>query len=315
MKKLMITLFSALVCAGIISNPTLAVVTETTPWMRLEEGVDFMRMSPNNQFLAYRNHEGHLKLIELSTRNIFSVTQSPSDRSLFWSPDGFRLFYRESYLRKGNTPETVIKAYDAMLKKSVVIETLGAETGFLNFDPRDLRLQFLTKSGIHTKKVDYPDSRLARWQTAKMIGNGRWLATQNGIMWTTKGGLSITRMVDDQSPIQSFAISPNGENIAWTTTSGQVYMSLMGATPMKLGPGKDPAWDPKSSMIAMAASRMVGNKSINYDLKIVSTDGTSKFVTSSQYSSEIAPQWTASGSRIIYGIEKSTDLFTLDVKP
>ncbi|MGQ4827607.1 hypothetical protein, partial [Enterococcus faecalis] len=95
--------------------------------------------------------------------------------------------------------------------------TMPFPTGYLSLDPRDLRLLLLGPKGIRTKHIYLPGERLARWQIAQRSDFGKWLATQQGILWVTQGGFAMRRLEDDGSGIDSFDIAPDGASLAWAT--------------------------------------------------------------------------------------------------
>jgi hypothetical protein len=197
----------------------------------------------------------------------------------------------------------------------VDIDKIPRSSGLLTFDPRDLRFLLMSESGIHTKKIYIPSQRLALWQIAGRHDPGKWLATQKGLLWVTQGGLVMKKMPDDGKELAAFDISPDGEWIAWATEGNRIYAARDGKQPTFIGYGRDPKWHPTKRLIAFAGARMVGDKAVNFDLKIADVKGRSKFLTASQYSSERWPQWQKGGQKILYTVEQTTDLYLMDFRP
>lgn len=290
--------------------------TLTTPYIRANDPLDHMKLDPKGRFAAFLDAPSHgLSILDLHSKAVAKVTQGQVGASFFWSPDGFRLFYRELAQAKDGSPISTVKAYDTYLNRSVALDTVPGSTGYLTFDPRDLRMQLMTNNGIRTKRIYFPDERLARWQVAQRNETGKWLATQKGLLWVTQGGYAIRKLEDDNSGLESFDISPDGNAAAWATTGGQVYVSKKGKTPSLIGFGRDPRWHPQKPLLLYAGARMVGNRAASYDLKVADLDGAARFLTATQYSDERWPQWHPDGNQILYTIGKTTDLFVLDFHP
>jgi hypothetical protein len=73
----------------------------------------------------------------------------------------------------------------------------------------------MSSNGIKTRRIYFPDERLARWQVAQRTEKGKWIVTQRGVLWVTQGGFAMRKLEDDGSPIESFDVSPDGSMIAW----------------------------------------------------------------------------------------------------
>ena len=308
----------------LLSGDLFAVTYQTvlTPWIRLEEGPHGLRVDPNSKYMAFTNDQGFgLQVLEMQTKKVFQVTREYVGTSFFWAPDGFRLFYREQHRSAGTKSKSGEKtalvtsklaAFDTKLGKSLILDTLNGPTGLLTFDPRDLRMYLMQETSILTKRLTFPNERLARWQIAQRTDSGRWVATQNGMLWITQSGVSMRRLEDDGSPIESFSLSPDGTTAAWATTLGNIWISRSGDQPKKLDRGRDPAWHPDKPFLLYSGARMVGNKVINHNIKISDLKGSARFLTYTQHSSERWPQWYENGTRVAYTHEKSTDIFTMD---
>ncbi len=288
------------------------------PWLRLSTDVSHLKVAPKGHFLSFTKGNGlGLYTIDLSSLEIFEVSQLQVESSSFWSPDGQRLVYREISKNRKNEILSSINVYDCILHQNFMIEHLPLRSGFLTFDPRDLSMYLVHEKGIRVKKLNFPDKRLARWQLmykARHANEGRWVATPNGIIWATSEGLTIRKMEDDRAGITSFDISPDGRFIAWATRKDNVFVSEAGKKPFKIGNGRDPSWHPEQRLLVYAAARMVGNKPVSYDLRVSDILGTGRFVTATEFSNERWPVWDPKGQRIIYTKAKTTDLFSMEFK-
>lgn len=301
----------------LFATPSLAVVQSviTKPWLRLESGAENLQLNRHATWLAYTLPDGNeLRLIELATGRILQVSNQRVGPSFFWGPDGMRLFYREIQPISTTQVESRISAFDTALKKSVPIRTLPDVSGYLTFDPRDLRFQVLHANGILTQKLYFPDQRLAKWQVSKANNRGKWLATQKSMLWVTELGHKMAALKDDGSGVASYHIAPDSSEAAWATNDGFVYRSKLGEEPELVGRGRDPVFHPKKPYLLYAAANMSGPKIVSYDLKIVDAHGSDRFLTRTPLAGERWPQWTADGKTIIYTSEHTTDLFRMEFK-
>jgi len=313
-----------LLVACILSIGTAVTATVATasikpviiPFIRGSDALNHMRVDPKGRFLAYVGDHGlGLYLLDLKSKGIFQVSHGQIGASFVWAPDGFRLLYREQSIAESGQIASELKAYDSALAKSVSLDKMPYATGFLTLDPRDLRLQMLGPNGIHTKRIYFPGQRLARWQIAQRTENGKFLATQQGILWETQAGTALRRLEDDQSGVESFDISADGGSIAWASKNGHVYTSKGGRTPRLIGAGRDPRWHPDKPLLVYSGGRMVGNKVIGYDLRLADEDGAGRFLTSTQFVDERWPQWHPHGQQVIYTVAKTTDVYLMDFAP
>lgn len=295
----------------------IQVSTETSPYMRADNPLNYMRLDPKGRFVAYTADDKlSLSVLDLKSKAIYHVSKAHVGASFFWAPDGFRLFYRELVKEdQGGSTKSIVKAFDCALGKSVRVDELPYATGLLTFDPRDLRFAMLSPKGIRMKRIYFPDERLAKWQVAQRKETGKWLATQGGILWMTQGGLALRQLEDDRSGIDSFDLSPDGQSIVWATKSLKVYASKAGEKPSFIGYGRDPAWHPEKHLLVFSGARMVGNTPVSFDLRIADPQGSGKFLTATQFSEERWPQWHPSGQKILFTLAHTTDIYRMDFVP
>lgn len=303
------TIFCASVAPAVVIRP------ESTAWIRLPTTATQLKISPKGKFIAYvGDKQLGLSILDMATKRISVVTKQFVGSSFFWSPDGFRIVYREMGVNEDAKISSIIKVFDSKLNRSIVLNQFDYRTGLLTFDPRDFKFLLMHKTGLHAMHISFPDIRLARWQVAQKEDFGRWVAAQNGVLWLSNGGLSMEKMADDGSAIDSFDVSPDGKSVAWATEKGRVYTSREGAAPTLIGYGKDPDWHPKHNILLYSAFRMTGQTPTGSDLRVIDQDGRGRWVTQTQYSQERWPQWVRDGSGIIFTKDKTTDLYVMDFK-
>lgn len=293
-----------------------SITPKTKPWYRLEGHTINLKINKSNTHLAYTDQHGmNLRVLELESGKIFQITTHKVGPSFLWSPNGFRLFYRELIRTNKNGIKSSINAFDLSQMKSHTIKTVPSSSGFLSFDPRDFRLHLLYPKGILNHKIVYPNERLAKWQIAQRTEDGKWIATNKGVLWLTQLGFSMQMMKDDKSGVQSFDISPDGRAICWATKRGNIYFSISGKSTHRLGAGQDPTWHPqKKGVLIYAAARKIGNKVINYDLRLTDITGAGRYITTTQYSSERWPRWLKNGKGLVYTLDNTTDIYKVELK-
>lgn len=305
---------------GLAAVPALdaGVPSEKGPQavLRLGDAPEMLRLDPKGRFLAFRQGEV-LKVLDLKDSGVHRVGVVPAGPSYTWAPDGFRLIY----LNTKSTPKVVttnIEVFDAALVASKTVRTVDSATGFPTMDARTLGAYVFTPGGLTTVKLSFPDDRLAKWQIAhRQNGKGKYVATSGGMLWfesgESRGGDSskMTRLEDDGSALESFAMSPDGSAVAWATVDGYVYRSIDGAAAELVDRGRDPSWHPEKGELLYAGARMSGNKIAGFDLKAAGSRD-KRFITNTPFSDERWPQWDKAAKRIFYTVARTTDIFMID---
>lgn len=295
--------------------PAKAVIkAKPYPWVRLHGEASGIQMDEKGRHLVFTDPKGYnLSFLHIKEKKIYRITRQKVDRSFFLTPDGFRVFYRELVKTENQKVVSVLKAYDIKSHKSVEVDRVEGLTGFLTFDPRDQRFQVMHAQGILSRMIHFPDERLARWQKAQRTEAGKWLATPKGMLWLTHSGFSMRRLEDDQNALQSYDLSPDGSAAVWATEAGQIYFSEMGGKPKKIGDGFDPRWHPVKPLVIFAGLRKVGDKIIGTDIRVANREGEGRWLTFSQSSRERWPLWLHHGKAVVYALEKTTDIYRLEL--
>ncbi|NRA43636.1 MAG: PD40 domain-containing protein [Oligoflexales bacterium] len=299
------------------SSVSEARKSKSTPIFRFKNQISHLRISPKAAYLAYieqtLNKKKSLKILEIKNKKIFLVSKAQVGSSFFWAPHGYRLFYRELKQKQGSSGvESTIKAYDSRLRKSIEIERISKPTGYITLDPMDLKIRTMSSTKLHVHQIVYPGSRLAKWQLFIRSQKGHWCVTQNGVLWMLKGVSIMSKLEDDGSPIEAFAISPDGRSIAWNTKKGLLYVSHEGTEPKILGYGKHPHWHPSKKILVYSGARMLGKVVSRYDLRVSNSKGQSRWITHSQHSDEMWPIWHPQGKLILYTVKNTSDIYMMD---
>ena len=298
-------------------EPLLAAVKPVpAPWLRLDGGIGHLKAGPRGKHLAFTDEKGMgLHYMDLRDRKIIRISRQKIGASWMWSPGGFRIFYRELVRTPDHRIESRLQVYDIGRGTSMLLATLPSSSGLLTYDPRDMRLHLMHKKGILNRQIVFPDERLARWQIARRTENGKWVASQKGILRLTWAGFNMRRLDDDGSGVHSFDISPDGSRIAWSTTAGEIHVSRRDEPPVRLGYGRDPVWHPQKPLLIYAAARRVGARVISYDLRLVDHRGSGRYLTKTQSRSERWPRWEKEGRALIYTLAGTTDLYRMELRP
>lgn len=308
-----------LLALSLLAEQALAVSLRpvSEAWMRTSDALEEIKISPKGLYIAFRSAaDRHLKIMDLKTKNIYLVTKNEVGSSFFWAPGDFRLIYKEMGKKKENGEVlSRLYAFECNSKKNILIDSYQHITGTLTFDPRENKFYLLHDKGIHSKKLYYPDNRLARWQNSFSSNNGKWVTAPKGILWISREGMKMQNFNSDNSDVASFDISPDGNAITWATSNGDVYVNYSGKKNILVGKGRSPNWHPFKNMIVYSGARMVGKSVTGYDLRVYDHNSRSKWITETSYSHENWPQWSPDGKEIIFTKEKTTDVYTMVFMP
>ncbi|MDA9951601.1 hypothetical protein N9D31_03395, partial [Oligoflexaceae bacterium] len=172
--KVLLSIFSIFTFANALA------AKERRPWLRLNSAAVNIQANLQGTRLAYTHSNSRdLSIVNLSTLKIEKVTPDFVGPSFFWSPDGIRLIFRKHQRSKDLGVHSSILAYDTKLHKSVKISNFPDPTGILTFDPRDNKFLILTRTGIHSNRLEFPGIRQSRWQMATKQVDGRYVASQS----------------------------------------------------------------------------------------------------------------------------------------
>ena len=283
-------------------------------WLRLTSHIEQSKIDRKGKFLAYVDKLGtSLRIANLVTKDIYLVSEEFVGSSFFWAPDNKRLIYSKT-LGDAKTPRTDLFAFDLGNKTNIKIDSFEGQAGTISFDPRDNKFFLMHQNSVISKKLDMPDSRLARWQARIHGTNGRIVATANAITYVSQQGTKLEKLQDDGTGIESFDISPDGSSVVWSTVSGRIYSSKQGKPSVFLDYGRDPKWHPIKNLILYSGSHMIGNKASGYDIKVMNLEGESTWLTNDSYLNQRWPVWVPGQGKVLYTKADTTDLYMLEFK-
>ena len=322
-----------LVISLVVLPQLAAVMPQTKVWLRLQEAITHLRSDPHGRYLAYQAEgKNTLKVLNLQTKFIFTVSNAYVGGAFFWAPGGHRLFYREllSEVARGQKAReeaivsktakkpkitSHIKVFDVAQGKPHLLTSLPSSSGMPTFDPRDLTFQIMHDKGITVNKIYYPANRLAKWQVGRRTQGGKWLATQRGMLLVESDGRSYRKLADDNTGLASYAISPRGRAVLWSTQGGRIYLQREGEEVSFIARGRDPSWHPQGRHFVYAKAIFVGSKLVDYDLRLRDDRGQERALTRTRAARERWPVWRKGGQQIIFTREQTMDIFTLHLRP
>ncbi len=301
-----------LLVLGISSlGQALALDTEKT-WLRFDGPISELKISPNGRHIALieegLGNTSKLELIDLKTKEIFLVSESITENSFQWAPDGYRIFFQELAANLGQI-QSQIWAYDASGKTRSKVADLAYIGDYLNVSTLDQKIRLISPKGIFTSQLTYPKSRFAQWQQYGDEGEGSYIASHKIIYWQKRNSTVLRKVKSDTSKVISFILSPDGTSLAWATSAHQIFVSKAGGKPMFVDMGQDPYWHPQSKELIYAGARMVGNKVSSFDLKIANLKGQKRWLTFSQFGSERWPNYLPKAKGFVFTKENTTDLY------
>ena len=295
-------------------------VKKRHPLFRLDHPVSHMKLSAGGRYLAFKEDHpvegGKLKYLDFKTKKIFLVTQKHTGAAFEWAPHGYRLIFRTQSVGSVNHHDIIsqIMVRDVILRKNIPVRTIPGRTGLISIDPYDFRLRIMGEQKLYLQKINYPGSRLAKWQKKQKSGSGFWVGTQKGVLWLGSRGTTLERLPDDGSPLESLSVSPDGQYAVWSTKKGKIFWHTPGKNVRFLDYGRSPAWHPRSKSVLYSGAHQTGPVSAGYDLKWSHLNGQKVWITNTPYSQENWPVWLPNENLILFTVDHTTDLFLQDLK-
>lgn len=301
------------------SEAAKKTVEKRHPLFRLDHPIQQLKLSAGGRFLAFKEDDpingSKLKYLDFKTKNIFLVSDKHTGSAFEWAPHGYRLIYRtQTYESPTSNIVSKIMVRDVVLRKNILVRTIQSRTGLISIDPYDFRLRIMGEKKLYLQKINYPGSRLAKWQNRQKAGSGFWVGTQKGVLWLGARGTSLKRLPDDGSALETLRISPDGQYAVWATKKGKIFWHTPGKKVRFLDFGRSPTWHPKTKSILYSGAHQTGPVSAGYDLKMSLLNGQKIWITKTPYSQENWPIWLPNENLILFTVDHTTDLFVQDLK-
>lgn len=267
-------------------------------------------MANNSKLLAFfmdRGRDLHeLAVLSLKDGAVYKVPDNGFGSEYAWVPFGQRLIYTRHY-NQGSE----LRVFDVFSGKSKTLQSYSHALGAVNIDPRDMRIRLVHEKGLHNLQLRFPGLKLARWQTEAQAPGGSFLVSRNRVFTVNENGTSLHPVFSSEFTIRSFSLSPDGLRLAWATDDGKLYQAILGQKSQWIGFGRDPSWHPRLLLLAFSGARQLGQQSIDQDICILDERGMKHWLTFTPQSAERWPVWDELQKRLIFTIEKTTDLYAI----
>ena len=145
------------------------------------------------------------------------------------------------------------------------------------------------------------------------IRDGRF---QNRMTQPSKAESSEITQFSDQDHIYSYAISPDGAHVVYSTAGQNLWLAKVnGDDRISLGRGSAPAWAPDGQWITFMLTFDDGHSITASDIYAIHIDGSSRAnLTESPDLFEMNPQWSPDGAWIVYDTDQLGQLFIQQVE-
>ncbi|MBP6217758.1 MAG: hypothetical protein KA436_04145 [Oligoflexales bacterium] len=304
-----------------ISSNSFAVITQMTePWLRLQYSMKTMRMDPKGRHLAFTDSlNSGLYVLDLRTRSVYQASSSSSiGKDYFWAPSGSYLFFKERKYAGKKKFLSTIYSYLSSEKKKYPLKTHSGLISSLLFNESEKSLHYMDEAGkIYTQRIFATHKEIQDSKSQKQAANhqGEWLM-MNGQVYSLDRQNHVKKLAwDNDRSVSSYDLSKQGDRLVVSTQTGKIYVVFQGQEPKFIDFGQNPQWHPTNqNLLLYSGARRLGKVVYGYDLKIKDLDGESRWLTNTPHSQEQSPQWLSLSNRIVYTIDRTTDLFVMGFK-
>jgi len=235
-----------------------------------------------------------------------------------WCLDGRCLVYREAEIH-GRRRLWRVRALH--VRSSLVYDILGPAPRVSppRWDPSSKTLTFTVRGKPRLFRLAMSDTGLVAepltldsW--AKQAGSGTLVFERNGGLDVAVAGKAklIHFALPSGGQILNPAVSPNGKQVAFESTSGDslFLLDLVTGRLRSLGVGHAPAWSPLGDYLACVVQREDGLRTLSSELVLVdSRNGKRLQITNTPDRLEGHPSWSPDGEKIVYHEERDGKLY------
>jgi Tol biopolymer transport system component len=253
-----------------------------------------------------------LYLLDFPTGNVRQISSDYSAGYGFaWSHDGTRIASKISHFNNMRRSHTLVSftISDGSMESLSTPRTRMSGTPLWTEDDSHLYLTFAEKfesfptsdsnQGLSQPQVNY-------------INDGRF---QTRMTQPLKAESSETTQFSDQDHIYSYALSPDGSHVVYSTAGQNLWLAKVnGDDRVSLGRGSAPAWSPDGEWITFMLTFDDGHSVTASDIYAIHIDGSARTkLTETPDLFEMNPQWSPDGAWIVYDTDQRGQLFIQQV--
>jgi len=299
-----------LLCSSLVMARQLSTEGEAIALSQPGEYYLSPQWSPDGEQVAAGgpNYTG-LYLLDFPTGNTVQLSDAYSAGWGFaWSPDGRTIASKISHFDKRRRSHTLV-VYDV---------NTGAMETVSDTRPRMSGVPEWTSDGAHIY-LTHAD----HFQVFSLSGENQPLTSRqinfvrDGKFLNHLTGAASRDIVhfQDQDRIYSYAISPDGQYVAYSTAGQNLWVAKVnGEDRLSLGRGSEPCWSPDGEWITFMLTFDDGHSITGSDIHAIKRDGSSPFqITKTTDIHEMNPQWSPDGNWIVYDTDARGQLLVQQV--
>ena len=293
-----------------------SIQTKGEPIALTAPGEYFMapKWSPSGEQVAVAgpSYTG-LYLVDFPTGKTSRISDAYSaGYGVAWSHDGTQIAAKISHFDKMRRSHTLVtfSVADGSMETVSAPRYRMSGTPLWTKDDAHIYLTFAEK--FESFSLENSDLEL-NIPLVHYINDGRFVNRQREAS-ATRSTEDI--LFSDQDHIYSYAISPDGSLIVYSTAGQHLWLAQVnGDDRVSLGRGSEPAWSPDGHWITFMLTFDDGHSITASDIFVTNLDGTSRInITLTPERVEMNPQWSPDGEWIVYDTDRLGQLFVQQVE-
>jgi len=252
-----------------------------------------------------------LYLLDFPTGNVQQLSSDYSAGWGFaWSHDGSRIASKISHFEKMRRKVTLVTFDVAEGTMESLTAPRSTWSGTPLWTENDAHLYLTHADKFESFSTTNEESTL-RASHLNYVRDGKF---HNRV--TTNSSTNEIVQFQDQDRIYSYAISPDGEHVAYSTAGQNLWVAKVnGEDRISLGRGSVPAWSPDGEWITFMLSFDDGHSITGSDIHVIKRDGTYRNnLTKTPDIHEMNPQWSPEGIWIVFDTDAHGQLFVQQVE-
>jgi len=251
-----------------------------------------------DQLAASGRSYNNIYLIEFPTGSAYELSSGTSAGYGFaWSHDGNRIAARVAHYNNMRRTNTLVSydIHDGSLQTHLNERSYLSGRPTWSADDSQLYMSFSDKVASY----DLSGQRQASIpMDVVTVEDGK-------LVYYPAGSKTAIFLSKDQDRVTSYALSPDGEHVAYSTSGQNLWMTnISNQNRIALGKGLSPSWSPDSEWITLMVTEDDGHSMLNSDIFIMRRDASQKTnITNTSDLIEMHPVWSPDGSWIVYDTE------------